>query len=273
MPTVECMLSYLAEMAERPFFYLYDPPSGTPSRNTRGDRRRVTIHDGRELVPGPSLDREGFMLASHETAVEDLLDPAAIRARYYPEVETLVQRITGATRVVAFDHNVRSTPMAERGERGAQRPVRFPHNDYTERSGPQRVRDLFPPEEAERLLGNRVAVINVEADSRLRGGVATRRLRCAHDRDAGPRPERPPLPGSQRRDLFAPLQSRPSLVLLLPHAPERGDAPQVLRLRPGPGPVHRAHRFRRSDEPARCPGARVDRGAHARLLLTAHAAR
>ena len=161
MPAVECTLSYLAEMAERPFFYLYDPPAGTPSRNTRGDRQHVVVHDARELVPGPSLDREGFMLASHETAVDDLFDSAAIRAGYYREVEALVRRITGATRVVAFDHNVRSTPMAERGERGAQRPVRFPHNDYTERSGPQRVRDLFPPEEAERLLGNRVAVVNV----------------------------------------------------------------------------------------------------------------
>src|SRR5437879_9104537 len=97
MPTVECTLSYLAEMAERPFFYLYDPPSGTPSRNTRGDRRRVAIHDGRELVPSPSLDREGFMLASHATAVHDLFDPAAIRTAYSPELEALVRRIHPAT--------------------------------------------------------------------------------------------------------------------------------------------------------------------------------
>src|SRR2546430_6541401 len=92
MPTVECTLSYLAEMAERPFFYLYDPPSGTPSRNTRGDRRRVTVHDGRELVPGPSLDREGGMLASHEPAGEDLLDPAPIPGPHYPQGVNLGQR-------------------------------------------------------------------------------------------------------------------------------------------------------------------------------------
>ena len=161
MPAVECTLSYLAEMAERPFFYLYDPPAGTPSRNTRGDRQHVVVHDARELVPGPSLDREGFMLASHETAVDDLFDSAAIRAGYYREVETLVRRITGAARVVAFDHNVRSAAMAERGENQAQAPVRFAHNDYTERSGPQRVRDLFPAAEAEALLRHRYAVINV----------------------------------------------------------------------------------------------------------------
>ena len=92
MPAVECTLSYLAEMAERPFFYLYDPPAGTPSRNTRGDRQHVVVHDARELVPGPSLDREGFMLASHETAVEDLFDPAAIRARVMPALNVTATR-------------------------------------------------------------------------------------------------------------------------------------------------------------------------------------
>lgn len=38
--------------------------------------------------------------------------------------------------------------------------MRFVHNDYTEGSGPQRVRDLLP-DEAEQLLRRRFAVINV----------------------------------------------------------------------------------------------------------------
>jgi len=81
--------------------------------------------------------------------------------RYYRELEELVARHTGAARVVAFDHNVRSRALAERGERNAQPPVRYAHNDYTEGSAPQRVRDLFPGDEAERLLARRFAVINV----------------------------------------------------------------------------------------------------------------
>ncbi len=44
---------------------------------------------------------------------------------------------------------------------GVQNPVRFVHNDYTEVSGPQRVRDLVAADEARALLRNRVAVINV----------------------------------------------------------------------------------------------------------------
>ncbi len=157
---IESTLNYLAEMAETPFFLLYEPPPGMPVRNTVLDRRRVAIGDARELGAEPSLDADGFTLAPLRTSVDDLYDPGAVRAAYYREVEALVRDVTGATRVVAFDHNVRCAPMAERGDAGAQAPVRFAHNDYTERSGPQRVRDLLP-DEAERLLERRFAVINV----------------------------------------------------------------------------------------------------------------
>ena len=157
---VESTIHYLATMPERPFFYLYDPPAGEPRRNTKGDRHTVAIQDARRLDPPPSLDVEGFMLARHVTAVDDLYDERAVKRLYYREVEALVKEVAGASRVVAFDHNVRNTAMSERGENGAQGPVRYAHNDYTERSGPQRVRDLFGAE-AERLLRSRFAVINV----------------------------------------------------------------------------------------------------------------
>jgi hypothetical protein len=157
---VESTLNYLAPMPEKPYFRLYDAPD-EPARNTKGDRRVVAFADARALVPPPSLDVEGFCLAPHATAVDDLWNPEGVRARYWPEMEALVARVTGATRVVAFDHNVRSAPKAERREQQAQAPVRYTHNDYTERSGPQRVRDLFPGAEAERLLARRFAVVNV----------------------------------------------------------------------------------------------------------------
>ena len=157
---VETTLNYLAPMPERPFFFQYEPPSGTPWRNTKGDRRTMAIRDARRLDRPPSLDREGFALARHATAVEDLWDEQAVKAVYYRELEALVRAVTGAERVVAFDHNLRSATKTERREPGIQPPVRYTHNDYTERSGPQRVRDLFG-DEAERLLRGRFAVINV----------------------------------------------------------------------------------------------------------------
>src|SRR5215471_942240 len=104
---VEATLNYLADLPERPYFYQYEPPGGVPWRNTKGDRRLLAIHDARALVPTPSLDREGFALAHLVSAVEDLYDPEHVRGTYYGEVERLVQAVTGATRVFAFDFNVR----------------------------------------------------------------------------------------------------------------------------------------------------------------------
>jgi len=154
---MEATVNYLAAMAERPFFFQYEPPPGTPWRNTKGDRRTMTIGDARRLDPPPSLDRAGFALVRHRTAVADLW---AEQAPYYREIEALVRAATGAARVVAFDHNLRSAAKTERREPGVQPPVRYAHNDYTERSGPQRVRDLFA-DEAAAVLHRRFAVINV----------------------------------------------------------------------------------------------------------------
>ncbi len=128
---VDSTLSYLAPMSERPAYYLFEPPPGTPWRNTKGDRSTVTIHDARKLDRPASLDLEGFGLARLETRVENLYDPDAVRDVYYAEVEALVAEVTGAARVLAFDHNVRNSQRAERSEDGTQNPVRFAHNDYT----------------------------------------------------------------------------------------------------------------------------------------------
>jgi len=182
---VESTLSYLSPIAERPYYYQYDPPAGKPWRNTKGDRRAVVVHDARELDDRPSLDEAGFLLAKHTTGVEDLYDPTVIRERYYPEMEALVQRLTGAVRVRAFDHNVRSSQKAERkdAERLSLEPVRLAHNDYTERSGPQRVRDLFG-DEAQALLARRFAVINVWKP--IRGPVETAPLAVCDARSIRP---------------------------------------------------------------------------------------
>jgi hypothetical protein len=180
---VESTLNYLAPMAERPCYYLYEPPAGTPWRNTSGDRRRITIEDAREISRHLSLDEQGFVLADHATGIADLYDPGAVRGGYYREVEALVERVTGAVRVLAFDHNVRASTKSEPAQSLAKEPVRFAHNDYTERSGPQRVRDLTGAE-AEALLARRFAVINVWKP--IRGPVETAPLAVCDARSIRP---------------------------------------------------------------------------------------
>ncbi|MEE8241573.1 MAG: CmcJ/NvfI family oxidoreductase, partial [Nitrospirales bacterium] len=62
--------------------------------------------------------------------------------------------------VVIFDHTLRSGDKTEREARLIREPVLSAHNDYTEWSGPQRVREILPAE-AEALSARRFAIIQV----------------------------------------------------------------------------------------------------------------
>jgi hypothetical protein len=90
----------------------------------------------------------------------DFFDPAQLESVYYPEVERLVRTASGASRVVVFDHTLRTGDPDERQARRIREPVLWAHNDYTEWSGPQRVREILPAE-AQRLLQHRFAIIQV----------------------------------------------------------------------------------------------------------------
>lgn len=156
---VEAPVQYLADLSIKPV--TYNPPPGTGLARREGNYRDfvVRIHDARPFAHELSLDRQAFVLVKHETAMRDFLDEDEVRTRYHAEVEALIKRETGASKVVVFDHTVRTADRAL--ERGLRTPVRSVHNDYTEKSGPQRVRDLLPADEAEARLNKRFAEYNV----------------------------------------------------------------------------------------------------------------
>jgi len=122
-------------------------------------QQSVPIYDARPVLGQLSLEQQGFILRRHHTAVTNFFDEAEVRAVYYPEVEQLLKETAGAARAVAFEHDVRSASKAERAAKGARQPVKLVHDDYTEKSAPERVR-LYLPQEAEALLKERYAVIN-----------------------------------------------------------------------------------------------------------------
>ena len=124
------------------------------------EQRPMRIRDARPLVGQLSLDRNGFVLVEHRTAVANFFDTHELEALYYPEIQHLVQAVSGASRVVVFDHTLRSGDLTEQQARKIREPVLWAHNDYTEWSGPQRVREILPAE-AERLLQHRFAIIQV----------------------------------------------------------------------------------------------------------------
>lgn len=154
-------LNYLIAMDEKPVTYLSPPGDRPANRAARFESHEVSIRDGRPEADRFSLEREGFALLRHETAVADFYDEDEVRRVYYPEIERLVKEQTGASKVLVFDHTLRTNDQKTRTERQVREPVRVAHNDYTERSALQRVRDLLPPDEAEERLRHRFAVIQV----------------------------------------------------------------------------------------------------------------
>jgi hypothetical protein len=126
----------------------------------RYESKVVPIHNAWAIREKLRLEHHGFMLASQSTRMRDFLDTEELRKVYYAEIERLVRRESGAKRVEIFDHTIRSGDPARQQALKLREPVKATHNDYTERSGPQRVRDLLP-NEAEELLKARVAIIQV----------------------------------------------------------------------------------------------------------------
>jgi hypothetical protein len=162
LPHVSAVLNYLVPMSDKPRSLAYEPPPGVSQTNITYEGHAVAIHDIRPIAADLSLDREGMRLVARPSAVRDFYDDDEVRRIYYPEIERLVAELSGAARIVVFDHTIRRRiPGVEDRATGAPRqPVPRVHNDYTLKSGPQRVRDVMG-DDAEELLERRFAIMNV----------------------------------------------------------------------------------------------------------------
>jgi len=162
LPFVTAELNYLAPTSGKPRTYAFDPPPGEPKSTNLPEPHRVPIFDGRAIANTFSLDREGFQLVRHPTAVKDFYDEAQIKRIYYPAVEAFLRATLKADRVLIFDHTVRRRVEGAADIRGAgpRQPATRVHVDQTVTSGANRVHEHLP-DEADELLKGRVQVINL----------------------------------------------------------------------------------------------------------------
>jgi len=163
LPSVEAELNYLKAGQGRPVSFTFEPPPGTPWVTGELEARRVAIRDGRPLVAlnELSLDRSGFTQVSHRSAVADFSHEGTIRDIYYRESEALLRDVTGAEKIVVFDHTLRDSAQGSRRTAELREPVRRVHNDQTAVSASRRVRAHLQPDEAEQRLKHRFAIVNL----------------------------------------------------------------------------------------------------------------
>ena len=142
----------------------------------------LPIHDARKLEPKPSLEDMGFEVHHSPSSCANLEDDDEIKNTYYPEVEQLLLKVTGASRVIVFDHTARWTEklggsLYNLGEKNvAAAPVTCVHADYTDISAPNRIRQLITTpsytgqtltqEDAEQILQKHYVFMNVWRNTR-----------------------------------------------------------------------------------------------------------
>lgn len=125
-----------------------------------------------------TLDAHGFTLTDHLIEHIDYFREEQVLHQYYPMCCELVKKITGAGKVIAFDHNIRSKSLTEaakklEGGNAVQGPALVVHNDYSVTSAPRRVRDLAKPpklnDTLRKLLGEKPLIDPNEVENLIKG--------------------------------------------------------------------------------------------------------
>ena len=159
--TIRARMNYIVDTGTPPVRYIDWPEMADKEIPPTYQEHVVAIHNGRPVRDTFKLDTYGFVFADHHTKVKDFTDDAERKQVYDPECEALIMKHSGASKVVVFDHTIRVGDEKVQLSTGARPPVKGVHNDYTEASAPQRLREIVGPEEAERRFKKRWAIIQV----------------------------------------------------------------------------------------------------------------
>jgi hypothetical protein len=93
--------------------------------------------------------------------MNDFTSESERKTIYDREVAELIKLHSGASEVLVFDHTIRIGDAEAQKAANARPPVHGVHNDYTENSAPQRLRDILGDAEAEKRFAKRWAIIQV----------------------------------------------------------------------------------------------------------------
>ena len=159
-------IEYLGQFEGPAVHHVYPRSTGRGTKRPPNESIRVPLIDARANLDKYTLDEHGFAFAeaASEFAGRGMAyfheHPDEIKNDYYAECTELVMNHTGASHVIAFDHNLRSRKHSEQGFTNMNEPVRFCHNDYTAASGPKRLQALLGEHSTE-PMSHRYAFINV----------------------------------------------------------------------------------------------------------------
>ncbi|THV02828.1 hypothetical protein K435DRAFT_652520 [Dendrothele bispora CBS 962.96] len=163
--TVETTLQYFLPPPDgsRPYSDVEPTPGGRPQKNWVYEKHVVQIENVRGKESSVSLDTTGFQFYLNEpTKHKSFKNDEEVQKEYYPESIELIKKLTGASRVVPFDHTIRRRDPKQDGMNPAKRqPVSGVHVDQSAQAARNRVLRHLPESESAELLKHRFQIINL----------------------------------------------------------------------------------------------------------------
>lgn len=190
--TVTAELTYIARPTHEDRLFRFRHQPGVPAtreRNFGYETRQVEVENlrGREdVLERLSLDEHGFRFFERATRCERFTSEEEIRGSYYEECEGLMRELTGAKKVMFFDHSPcslmsvcdgnpfetslrvalavrRRIPGITEDVPEKRQPAAQVHIDQTPSAALARLRRHLDPEEAEEVIrqGKRWQIVNL----------------------------------------------------------------------------------------------------------------
>ena len=156
---VEADLNYVVDTGTPPVMYVDWPEEEHKAIPPLYEAHRCKIYDARPITSQFGLATHGFEMKRIPSEVIDFYDKDEVERVYNREVAAIIKKAIGGHEVVVFDHTFRTLNDEIIESNGTREPVKAVHNDYTDRSASQRVRDIMGDDRAEALLRERFAIV------------------------------------------------------------------------------------------------------------------
>jgi len=129
---VHSSMNFIAPMQVRPRYHANDSSLDVLEL----EAHTVEIEDARARSTPPTLEREGFAIYPHRSAVRDFRDSAEVERVHVPEIRDFLLRTSGADDVVVTGAGVLrfSEKSPDSGRLNNSRPARFVHIDVSDRT-------------------------------------------------------------------------------------------------------------------------------------------
>ncbi|KIK56991.1 hypothetical protein GYMLUDRAFT_46600 [Collybiopsis luxurians FD-317 M1] len=162
--TVSAKLQYFSPPKDgsRPITRINEDANSKSRYNWTPDQQLVDIENIRGKEDNYTLDTAGFQFYRHPAKHTSFSNDEEIEREYYPESVELIKQLTGASKVVLFDHTIRRRrPGQLDSDPSKRQPVSNVHVDQTTQSATNRVFRHLPESEARELVKKRFQIINL----------------------------------------------------------------------------------------------------------------